>query len=238
MDSFLERYDQYLTNQRYNCSKCNSLCRLEGMGLGWVCNEEGNWYGLQNFTCSGCLNHFCTGDICCDENGDAYSNYCKKCEKEYCKSCSVMTRCGSCHADFCNGCSDMRECEGGDCGNVLCDGCYERNKCSFCVQRKCGSCLVPYECDLDGCNKVICAECIESTGEGGRCDACSKVFCSTECRYLVCDDEDGTETCVTCLKTAASDFRRKLQECKKENEELCQGMDDLYRKYMNVEEEK
>jgi len=65
-------------------------------------------------------------------------------------------------------------------------------------------------------------------------EACRKEFCSTECRYLACG-EDETNTCFTCLKASASDFRRKLQESKKENEELCQGMDDLYKKYMNVE---
>ena len=237
MDHFLERYDQYLTNQSYNCSKCNSLCRLEGMGLGWVCNEEGNWYGLQNFTCSGCLNHFCTGENCCDENGDAYSNYCKKCEKEYCKSCAVMARCDTCSDGyFCNDCQEMKECEEEGCFHVLCVTCYEVEACHICNHMKCGGCANSYRCISDNCNKVICAECIDDSNcEGGSCDECGTVFCSTECRYLACDVDDGTETCVTCLKAAASDFRCKLQESKKENEELCQGMDDLYKKYMNVE---
>ena len=108
--------------------------------------------------------------------------------------------------------------------------------CHHCKSIKCDACINSYQCDLDGCNKAICADCVESKGEGGMCEAraCDKAFCSTECRYLGCG-EDETNTCFTCLKAAASDFRRKLQESKKENEELCQGMDDLYKKYMNVE---
>ena len=236
MDRFLERYDQYLTNQRYNCSKCEQVC-LEGMGIGWVCNEEGNWYGLQNFTCSGCLNHFCTGENCRDENGDTYSNYCKKCEKEYCKNCSGMTRCGSCYADVCNGCSDMRECDEEDCDDVLCEYCFEKRKCHICNRMKCSSCVRSYRCTLDSCSNVICDDCVERKGEGGECDGCGGGFCSTECRYLACGS-DATKACPNCSLAAASDFRRKLQESKKEIEELCQGMDDLYKKYINVEEEK
>ena len=51
-----------------------------------------------------------------------------------------------------------------------------------------------------------------SKGEGGRCVRCEEDFCSNECRYLACDD-DETEACPTCLKSTASSFRRKLQEC-------------------------
>ena len=147
-----------------------------------------------------------------------------------------MDECVICHTDFCVECSDMTECEGEDCERTFCNSCAIGQTCHHCNQRKCRSCVDIYQCDLNGCNKVICEDCIESTGEGGRCDACSKDFCSTECRYLA--DEDGIETCVTCLKASASEFHRKLQESKKEIEELCHGMDDLYKKYMNVEEEK
>ena len=100
---------------------------------------------------------------------------------------------------------------------------------------KCGGCANSYRCISDNCNKVICVECVDDSNcEGGSCDACGTVFCSTECRYLACGD-DASKACSTCSLAAASDFRRKLQESKKEIEELCQGMDDLYKKYLNVE---
>ena len=92
-----------------------------------------------------------------------------------------------------------------------------------------------YQCKLDGCNNTICYDCVQSKGEGGSCDACNEEFCSTECQYLAYNK--GETKCSTCLETAAADFHRKLQESKKENEQLCQGMEDLYKKYMNVDEE-
>ena len=39
------------------------------------------------------------------------------------------------------------------------------------------------------------------------------------------------------MKESAISFRRKYQEGQKENEELSQGMEDLYKKYMNVDKE-
>jgi len=231
---FLDRYDDYLRNREHCCPKCNRVCVLTG-NEEWIESEMNECYGTQNYTCSGCLKHFCDDDDCVDEDGTSYAAWCKKCEKLYCKDCTSISTCSQCRSYACNECYDMKECEGEDCGRVLCNDCCEKKTCHVCNRTRCRSCISSYQCSLGGCNKAICGDCLESTGEGGRCSACSKDFCSTECRYLVCDDEDGTEICVTCLKTAASDFRSKLQECKKENEELCQGMDDLYKKYMNVD---
>jgi hypothetical protein len=39
------------------------------------------------------------------------------------------------------------------------------------------------------------------------------------------------------MKDLATTFRRKLHESQKEVEQLCQGMDNLYKKYMDVDEE-
>jgi len=234
MTEFLERYDAYLTLKRYYCSKCNGIdFHLEEGGMAWVCSEEGDWYyGTQNFTCSGCLNFFCPRESCRDENGDAYSNWCKKCTKEYCKSCSAMTQCNGCDEYFCNGCSEMKECEGSrDCGNDLCENCYKKNTCSMRInhacsryygQGKCSSCLVNYGCDFDGCDKVICEDCFLSNDEMGGCQSCGKDFCSADCRYL---SSRGGEDCSTCLRIAAAGFRRRLQECKERNEKLCRKMD-------------
>ena len=106
-------------------------------------------------------------------------------------------------------------------------------KCTYCDQFKCLDCTGNHKCIRRGCNKVICAECVESKGEGGgACDDCLKDFCSSECQYLHCD-EDWEKACSKCTQSTATYFRSKCQDYKKENEELCQGMDDLYKKYMN-----
>ena len=51
------------------------------------------------------------------------------------------------------------------------------------------------------------------------CGACRKEFCSTECQFLECDG-GGETACLACAKAAASYFRSKCQEQKKEMEQL------------------
>ena len=236
MTQFFERYSNYLESHRHRCSKCDRTCTGSG-GMEWIDLVEGDeWHATQSFTCSGCLNYFCSDGNCLDNDNQPYIRWCKKCERGYCRRCSAVNECVSCNADFCVECSDMIECEGDNCERLFCDDCTMEYTCHICNSIKCSDCVYRHECDLHGCDKAICSDCVESKGEGGMCDAeaCRKEFCSTECRYLACG-EDETNTCFTCLKASASDFHRKLQECKKENEELCQGMDDLYKKYMNVD---
>ena len=217
MTQFLGRYNQYLTNQRYCCSKCDRICTEtwdddnewiyrdpESMG-----ESACDWYGTQNYACSQCVQHFCLHEDCADENGDN-SKWCRKCEKEYCKRCGGMNSCRCCAEDFCHECSDMKECDG-DCGRTICEDCSAKKTCSYCYKTRCRFCIQSHQCNLDGCNKVICMDCVESNLEGGRCDACSKSFCSTECRYLACGDE-VSKACSTCSLAAASSFRRKLHE--------------------------
>jgi len=50
--------------------------------------------------------------------------------------------------------------------------------------------------------------------------------------------DDWVNACTTCTKESANSFRRKYQEGQKEIEELSQGMEDLYKKYMNVDKDK
>ena len=109
--------------------------------------------------------------------------------------------------------------------------------CRYCNQTRCRECSISYSCSRDDCNKVICDYCVESKGEGGECDKCLAKFCSSECQYLECSKDDWEDACTTCMKESAISFRRKYQEGQKENEELSQGMDDLYKKYMNVDKE-
>jgi len=163
---FLERYDRYLTNQSYRCSICCRGCVEEGDGDEWVDLEEDECYGLQNFTCFGCLKHFCNRDDCrwLDEVGlvGRFTCWCRKCEKEYCKNCVTMNSCVICDDDFCNECVDLRGCEQEGCGEPICEGCSKENTCSYCNERRCESCSDSFQCGLDGCNKVICEDCIVS----------------------------------------------------------------------------
>jgi len=236
LTQFFERYSNYLESHRHRCSKCDRTCTRSG-GMEWIDLVEGDeWHATQSFTCSGCLNYFCSDGNCLDNDNQPYVRWCKKCERGYCRSCSAVNECVSCNGDFCVECSDMNEVKGLS-ERLFCDACYEEEACHICNRTKCSACVYRYECDLDGCDKAICDDCVESKGEGGRCDAdsCGGTFCSTECRYLACGGTDATKACPICLMATASAFRSKLQESKKEIEELCQGMDDLYKKYMNVE---
>lgn len=70
---FLERYNDYLINQRYSCSICEQMC-IEQESDYWIFHdcestEDGawDWYGTQNMTCSQCVQHFCNHEDCADE---------------------------------------------------------------------------------------------------------------------------------------------------------------------------
>ena len=78
MAQFFIRYDDYLTNQRHCCSKCKQVIDSDE----WVCLDGDEWHGTQNYTCSGCLKHFCYDDDC--TGGDGEITWCNKCEKGLC----------------------------------------------------------------------------------------------------------------------------------------------------------
>jgi len=243
MNLFLERYNRYLSSFQFKCSKCSTFCEETGSEMWVFCNRPHivpSFLGTQNYTCSSCAEHFCFDDDCNDDDGDEYIKWCHGCETHYCKECAHTNECGRCGEDYCNKCDTLEEvCEGADCETFLCKECTLRCTCRHCNQSKCVSCARYHRCYRVGCKKVICDECVESKGEGGQCDECFHNFCSSECQYLHCN-EDWGKACSKCTQSTATYFRRKCQEYKKENEELCQGMDhdyDLYKKYMNVEKE-
>jgi len=76
MEQFFVRYDDYLTNQRFCCSKCEQVVDTDDND--WVCLDGDEWHGSQNFTCSGCLNHFCYRLVCAAANGNSSVDWCKK----------------------------------------------------------------------------------------------------------------------------------------------------------------
>jgi hypothetical protein len=101
---FLERYNQYLTNQRYCCSKCNEMC-YSRVGNDWVYRGRiyKKTFGTQNYTCSGCLKHFCRRGEC----GGGFW-LCDTCEKRYCEECAQSAKCSQCYFYFCNKCEEMK----------------------------------------------------------------------------------------------------------------------------------
>ena len=237
MEEFLDRYNDYLETFRYRCSKCEGLCSSTGAER-WMFRDVGMEQGAQNYTCSGCLKHFCFDEDCTDEDGNMFVEWCTKCENHYCKECVPSDMCGGpCYNSYCNKCDALEKvCDGGNCETKLCKACTARYSCRYCNQTRCRDCIRTYSCYRDDCNKVICGDCIESKGEGGECNKCHFEFCSSECRYLKCS-KDWERACIACTRESAISFRCKYQEGQKENEELSQGMEDLYKKYMNVDKE-
>ena len=202
---FLERYSNYLTSKRYCCSKCDRVCTETGVGSDWIFRSNSSAFGTQNFTCSQCLNHFCSGNDCL-EDGNAHSDWCCKCEKEYCRSCIAMNICGECDDGcFCQKCDEMRACEGG-CGEVLCECCFEKLTCHICNRMRCRSCITRYNCDRIDCNKAICFDCVQSGDEGGECDRCGVEYCSSDCRHHIQESRksEGKNTCLDCALDGTS----------------------------------
>jgi hypothetical protein len=169
-DQFLLRYNQYLIQQRYRCSKCDRVCVETGRNE-WIGLRRDEWHGIQNYSCFACLNHFCYDENCVDENQDCYVQGCKKCEKVYCKLCISIKKCSDCRRYACTECKEMKACEGEDCEKTFCEGCSTDYVCSFCGEMKCRSCdhLISY---CSSCNIVACAECPEQYGWGknDKCD--------------------------------------------------------------------
>jgi hypothetical protein len=224
MEQFLRRCEQYLAAFRYKCSKCDTLCRETGPNL-WMCinydMRDNVFFGMQNYTCHQCLNCYCFGDECEDNNGNNQLRYCKRCVRDYCKNCvSQWKECGGCGENICNGCIKtvkMKDCDGEECTEPVCDECTELCTCSYCDRTRCNSCAASYQCSRDECNKIVCDDCVESKGDGGMCGACQKEFCSAECQFLEWDED--VPKCFACAKAAASYFRSKCQELKKEMEQ-------------------
>ena len=198
MDQFVRRYEQYLTNQRYCCSKCNRSDLAGDMAL----HRGHPGHGTQCNTCSGCLNHFCHE---CNEFGNEQQSYwCSKCEKEYCQNCVANYKCGSCSWDFCQKCKEVKECEGEDCGERYCVDCSPT--CYNCNLTRCGECFVSYHCYRDGCSNAICFDCVQSGDEGGECDRCGVEFCSSDCRHHIQESRkvEGKNTCLDCALDGTS----------------------------------
>lgn len=178
LGQFLERYGAFLARHNHICSNCEQVCSGGQGWSSWICHDtETRWYGTQNYTCSGCLNHFCYDDDCINEHRECSFNWCVKCEKGYCQNCDVAIDCENCGDTFCNSCGERNECEEEGCEENFCDGCFEKKKCYFCKRTKCEGCSMSYICGGNDCNKTACTECVRSgKAKGGDCERCEALY--------------------------------------------------------------
>ena len=211
MRQFLDRYGQYLTASGHSCSQCDMI----------ITEADGSWihfhnpldWGSQDFTCFQCLNFTCWRDDCdLNEDGERNLLHCDGCERIGCCNCVTSKRCASCDDCYCDGCNKITVCQGG-CGDTYCDNTDCMMKCYNCNISRCEDCGPIYLCNSYECDKAVCTDCRDSMGEGHMCEACGCGFCSVECQYLQCKKRG----CYSCMETAATTFRRKLQESQKEN---------------------
>jgi hypothetical protein len=120
LDDFIERYDEYLEGCMGGdkCSRCRvgSWGDMDGGGNPWMFEKRDSpSYGLQNYTCHVCANHYCTENDCVSR--------CHACDRAYCTDCVVLVECAKTGAKVC----DM--CRGGEMG----DGVGGGDRCEACV---------------------------------------------------------------------------------------------------------
>ena len=120
VDSFIERYDEFLEQRGDICSHCDfdePWGNMDGGGSPWVFDSH-PFYGLQNYTCYECTSHVCV-DICLQ--------FCTNCEKSYCTDCMSFTVCRYCPIQLCKSCGELTTCE--RCSYHACDSCSSMGEC-------------------------------------------------------------------------------------------------------------
>ena len=152
---------------------------------------QGEFYGLQYFTCYSCMKHFCYD--CEDEDGEEYwgrvLRRCRICDKSYCRECSSMKECDYCQESYCKKCKGLEKC--GECGDNYCGECEPLIKCggsSFrCSEKKFDRCVdEKRKCDL--CSIPFCDACCDLH----ECFECRNAYCGK------CRDADGATLCNRC----------------------------------------
>ncbi len=131
------------------CKICsNDVLSSLGHELESVCSssplvfdtKEGEEYGVQQFTCQKCTNHFCYTCVDNDTNHE------------------VLDTCSNCEGMYCSGCSAIRHCDGVDCIERHCAGCEAFIMCNHCGDKFCCKCIRTKVCQYCGMN-CWCNEC-------------------------------------------------------------------------------
>ena len=123
MEEFIDRYDDYLETFRYKCSKCELLCRSTGSKSWMYQYDIGEEYeGVQNYTCSQCITHFCFDEDCVEDGN--IIEWCHRCENHFCAECFPSDMCSRCGRCFCDKCDALEKVfDDGDCDGNMCRDC-------------------------------------------------------------------------------------------------------------------
>ena len=232
LEEFLERYNGVLAHRETPCAICNGITdydhfmfRLEfdtSTAFNLVEHKRGGnerfgpWFGVQNYTCYGCLKYFPPKGCCeCDFGANMDLKHCFECKKHYCQDCVTMDYCNSCERYSCNNCEAMVECF--RCWEKMCEDC--EIKCDTCNLTSCG--CEPYlycngECEPQ---KEHCHWCAENEARKDcdikNCDSCDYPYCE-DCRYNECK-KNWKEACTGCVEMIHSSIGPKMAE---ENQKL------------------
>jgi hypothetical protein len=126
LDEFIDDANEILEEKGDICNcRMGAWGNADGGGNAWIIdNENDPHYGLQNYTCYKCTNHFCTEYDCVVR--------CIGCERMYCTDCVKFVECGNCSTKLCNECIELRKCD--SCGQKVCDDCFDdfdRGRCLY-----------------------------------------------------------------------------------------------------------
>ena len=160
LDDFLQRYNQLESQASAECRCCQVRCH----DILYIDNEHVNAekrYGVQQFTCYSCLEHYCY--YCCRcscqrNNIIPMLVFCSGCEKRYCACCVAAFQCDECEQEgydqqyFCSECQDNYKCD--LCMRLICgeNNCIERTKCTNCNQKVCYQCTTCNTKDQEKCS--------------------------------------------------------------------------------------
>lgn len=204
---FLREFNDVLERRNPKCTLCNMACNRERFEE-WIFHQpdrdedNAEYYGMQNFVCSGCSKTFCYS--CQHDEPDSTGSrdhimYCYFCEEEFCRDCSGMQNCLNCDATFCNRCiesnSILFECE--DCDGHTCVVCREVCK----------------HCDATSCCSVV-AKCLE----------CDEVACFY-CMRLVVNRAGWMDCCHGCARVMGMMLEERLQQALEDAESLQHELD-------------
>ena len=174
LTNFLYNYNTILNQANIGCDGCTGgICRGTDE-QSWFA-IEGTRYGLQNFTCFTCTNHYCHE---CEDEG---LKFCVECESKNCPSCGDMFTCKVCNKSRCEECEGSWRCT--VCDECICEACFDENAyfCDFCDKLICKDCIPKVECN--GCCITFCLKCCEKEDDLFRCTHCG-AGCCRECTSM------------------------------------------------------
>ena len=233
-DQFLHRYENNLFNRGIiRCSKCS--CNLPTENEHWI-QFYGDLYGIQNYTCSGCLKYYC--EECQDDQANDKISYCVSCERRLCVDCESMIYCAECSEYNCVDCSDFIECSVCNrfyrCNDSYCIG--DWSFCCKCERNFCGDygagCNdnVDFVCQSDDCDKRCCNDCEEQYGWPS-CGRCDRGYCDD------CNKKQGIDAIRMCKSCDMYDCGRCRVSMMENEEEACTGCIEMARRVL-IEENK